>query len=117
MSHVGAGRRHLNQKATYWPKASDDGYGNSVSTSPQIVKVRWEDVTEEKFSVQYQFEGEVVISRAQVFTELALQEGGYIYLGETTESNPARVEGAFVIRKTATIPSLRGDRFENVSYL
>lgn len=117
MTHVGAGKRHLHQKATYWPKATDDGYGNSVSTVPQIISVRWEDVTEEKLSVQYKFEGEVVTSSAQVFTAQALQEGGYLFLGETAEANPARVQGAYVIRKTATIPSLRANRFENVSYL
>lgn len=117
MSHLSPVARRLNQKATYWAKAPDDGYGNTVSVTPEVISVRWEDVTEEKLSVQYRVEGETVTSSARVFTAQVLQEGGYLYLGETTETSPQRLVGAYVIRKTSTIPSLRSNKFENVAYL
>jgi hypothetical protein len=117
MGYVGAASgRFYKQKATYWSGSADDGYGNSIWAAPVIVDCRWEDMTEEKLT-SHGTVGETVLSSAVVFTQQALKEGAYVYLGETTVANPVEVRGAFVIRRISTIPSLRVDQFENASWL
>lgn len=109
--------KFLPQKATYWAGQVPDGYGSSSWSTPVVLNVRWEDLTDEKLSAAYQVEGELVVSRSMVWTEQALKEGGYLFLGETVEPDPTSLDKAFVIRSVAVIPSLRGGSFENVAYL
>jgi hypothetical protein len=85
--------------------------------SPVIISCRWESVTDETLSVAYKVPGETVVSRSIVYTPSPLVEGGYLYLGETTDANPSRLKGAFVIRAVMMTPGVRDTFREHVAHL
>lgn len=107
------------QKATYWERSVDDAYGGYSYGTPEIIDVRWEEREEEVVSGG----GELVRSHAVVWSQNRLLEGGYLFLGETTETDPTKVvdvngkEVAYPIRRIRSIPSLDANEFENVSFL
>lgn len=107
------------QKATYWTGRTDTGYGGYSYGAPTVIDVRWEERQEEVVSGG----GEIVVSHAVVFTENRLEEGGYLYLGESSEADPTSVkdvnglEVAYPIRRISSIPSLDAEFFENKAFL
>lgn len=111
--------RARTQKATYWAKAADDGYGGSAFGTPVVLTVRWEERSEDVASGT----GELIRSHSVVWSENRLQEGGYLFLGESIEANPTIVtdasgnQTAYPIRRIRSIPTVRGKSFENVSFL
>lgn len=109
--------RHFPHKATYWSQMRKDGYGGESWVAPVVVACRWDDATTEELSVAYKVSGESVISNAKVYTEDGLVQGGYLYLGESTEANPSRLKGAFVIRRVTSLASPTGRFFEHAAYL
>lgn len=62
---------------------------------------------EEALSTAYRAESEETLSGAIIYTPTPLKEGAYVYLGETTEENPATLKGAFAVRSVHAIPSVR----------
>lgn len=112
MTYVLTRKGTYNQKATYWAQMKRDGFGGETWVAPVVIACRWESATEEALSVAYKVSGEEIISQANVFTKTPLIVGGYLYLGETTDENPARITGAFVIRMTTVVPALRGSQAE-----
>jgi hypothetical protein len=123
MSYINPATRseHYPQKATYWSQKKQDGYGGETWEIPILINCRWEDYSEETLSVAYRVESETVTSGAHVFTTFPLIEGGYLFLGETTEANPTRLKvgplRAYAIRKTSGTPGVRGGYMEHVSFL
>jgi hypothetical protein len=111
------GRRNLQQTLTHWSKASSDGYGGDNWTTPELVKCRWEEITDETLTGFYQPADERVISRSVVYTFVRFVQGDYLYLGESIEANPTALVEAYVIRSVSAIPSLNGRNFEFVSLL
>lgn len=117
MTYMLSRKGTYNQKATYWAQQKHDGFGGETWVAPVVVSCRWESATEETLSVAYKVSGETVVSQAIVFTKTPLVVGGYLYLGETTDENPARITGAFIIRSVTTIPALRGTKAEYTAHL
>lgn len=93
----------LNQKATYWPAPTTDGFGALSFAAPTTINVRWEDRIERVITAQ----GNEENSRAVVWVNQELELGGYLYLGETTEADPVNLDGAYPILLTSVIPDLR----------
>lgn len=109
--------KYFPQKATYWSQTQQDGYGGEAWLSPIVIDCRWESATDEALSVAYKVSGEAVVSRSVVYTPAPVIEGGYLYLGETTEANPSRLKGAFVIRAVMMTPGLRDTFREHAAHL
>jgi hypothetical protein len=111
---------HYPQKATYWSQKKQDGYGGETWEAPVLIDCRWENYEEERLSVSYRATGETVDSSAHVFTMIPLLEGGYLFLGESTEANPTRLRvglrRAYVIRKVSGTPGLRGGYSEYIAF-
>lgn len=123
MSYINPAYRpeHYPQKATYWGQKKQDGFGGETWDTPVLVDCRWENYTEETLSVAYRSEGETVVSNAHVFTTIPLLEGGYLFLGESTEADPSRLRvgnsRAYPIRKVSGTPGVRGGYMEHVAFL
>ena len=98
----------MRQTATYWEPSdlTNDGYGERTWSAPITIPCRWEDKSELFVSR----EGEELRSNAKVYLARALVEGGFLYLGESTNANPKNVEGAYRIRKAEAVPDLQGRR-------
>ncbi len=106
------------QKATYWTPNVDDGRGAWSYGAPVVLDCRWEERMEEIVTST----AERVVSHTAVFTENVLEEGGYLYLGETSEPNPTVVQTgskdrAFKIRRISSIPSIDATFHENKAFL
>lgn len=103
------------QMSTYWERASPDGYGGWSYTAPQQLLVRWENRLEQIVSPT----GEIVTSSAKVWVPARLKLGGYLFNGESTDTNPEVLTSppAYKILKVVTIPSVMGERFEYKVFL
>lgn len=110
---IGQGTRWLNQIATYWARSSDDGFGGYSYGARRRYAVRWEDRVEELRTK----EGELIVSDAVVWVTERLEEGGYLYLGLSDETDPTSLHDAHVIRKVVETPSIRGESVEYRVYL
>ncbi len=107
--------------ATYWAQKKQDGYGGESWVTPVQIQCRWEDFVEEQLSVAYRAEGETQTSNAHVWSMVPLIEGGYLFKGISTDANPSRLRvghlKAFIIRKVAMTPSVKGDYTEYTAFL
>ncbi len=92
-----------NQKATYWGSPSMDGWGSVAFAAPVILEVRWENIAERVLS----YKGEEFVSRAVIWVKEVLELGGYLFLGESVETNPTSLDGAFEIRMLHEVPDMR----------
>lgn len=110
---IGAGLRFYTQRATYWPRSADDGFGGWTYGSPVRYAVRWEEWVEERFDEK----GDPFISRALVWLPEVVLTGGYLYLGQIVAADPTILDEAFVIRQVVNTPSIRGDAKEVRAYL
>ena len=102
--------RHLNQTLVYWKKTGNDGEGGFEYATPEDLNGRCEFKVEQVLSAL----GEEKVSRARVFLEQEVEEGGYLYLGSLDDSNmdsaplPETTEGSMRIIAFETIPRLDG---------
>lgn len=103
----------LNQKCTYWAVVGVDVYNEPSFAYPVVISCRWEDRVER----MQNDEGEEFVSRSRIFLEDDLFTGGYIALGEHSESDPRNYPGAHRIMAVRTTPSLDGTFFERKCYL
>ena len=102
--------RTLTQTAIYWGTPVEDGYGGKTFATPVDIKCRWQDRVE-KISRLGDRQGQEVVSNAQVFTLVDVQEQGWLYLGELDDfsavpTDPKAVDGAYEIQrvdKTAAV--------------
>lgn len=103
--------RGLTQTMTQWVVTNTDvGFSFAL---PVTFKCRWEDI-------QKIFNGpnnESLISNAIVGLSADVAVGDYIYLGESVETNPTTVSGAFRVRQFTTMRNLSGHITERVAYL
>lgn len=115
---------NLPQTAVYWPPGSadsggvdydDDGdpqYGTAVEIS-----CRWEDKTVEFLNSR----GATVVSRARVYTDTDLVEGGVLWLGTLATvsdlADPKANDSAWEIRGFDKSPSIDADEYVRKAYL
>jgi len=111
------------QTAVYWSPAGNDGYGgktfaDAVELTPPTNGVRWTDSTE----VVSDKTGKEIVSRANVLVNSALEEEGYLYLGELddldSDPSPLDVDGAYQIARVDKTPLFKStDEFVYTVYL
>ena len=103
------------QTATYWAKGVINGFGQMDYPKPIRISVRWED----KQKLFIDDTGEQALSSAIVYADsnIDLSEGGYLFLGESTEVNPINEPKAYKIKSVSIIPNLRNTRREVKAWL
>jgi hypothetical protein len=105
--------RFLNQTLVYWGNPQDDGEGGFEFDAPIEIRGRCEYRTE---IVRGEMNEELV-SRARVYLDRYVDEGGYLYLGTLEDStigntmHPNSTEEAMRILSLDKIPRLRGPGF------
>jgi hypothetical protein len=83
MSIIKMIERNCKQDLVYWALQSLDGYSRETFASPVAIKGRWEGVQE----IVKNSKGEEVVSIARVWVLQDVTEGGYLYLGTTTDAD------------------------------
>lgn len=107
--------RQYKQDCVYWGNPQNDGEGGFTFDEPVELKCRWEETKQ----VVSDAKGNMIASRAVVFTKQDLDEEGYLFLGtledvydlvgESSEGgcdDPASVEGAYIIKRFQKTPAL-----------
>lgn len=90
------------QDATYWAPNGPDGFGGFDYAAPEAIKVRWQRKNEQFRDDQ----GVDHVSSHVVYPGKALEIGGYLYEGVSSESVPTDQDGAREIRQFAASPNL-----------
>ena len=98
--------RSMNQKATYWSKGAQDGFGNTAFGVPTGIYCRWQD-TSEMFR---DAAGREIASNAVVYVASEVVLGGYLYLGLSAEASPRSLALAYEIRKVDRTRNLRANQ-------
>jgi hypothetical protein len=99
------------QKATYWESSGLDIYGGATFEAPVIIDVRWEDKQENYINRANNEEAEQNISHAILYTQADIVFGGYLFLGETTETNPRSLEDAFFVNRVEVSYNVSGSKY------
>lgn len=110
---MGFTTQFLPQTATYWAITGIDGYNEKTFAAPVTVPCRWEGRTE----LVKTGDGETVASRARIFLDQDVVEGGFLYLGTSAVADPQKVDGAYSILTFVKIPGLYAEQFERRAYL
>ena len=105
--------KHLQQTATYWKPNSENEFGKKVYDEPEFLKCRWEDRNE----LLRDKRGQEITSKSRVYFCTALDLDGFVFLGESWDTDPHEVNGAFEIRQIAKVPDLRNLTTLHVVYL
>lgn len=105
--------RNLRQKATYWVSNGRDMFGKPTFTAPVSVMCRWEDLSE----LFIDKVGQEVTCKSKVFFDTDKDLQGYLFLGETAETDPLSLATAFEIRQIKRTPDLRAIQTLYVVYL
>jgi len=103
-------KRLLKQTATYWAGPSSDGWGGYEFSDPVTVNCRWID----RIEVFTDESGREQRSKAVVLVESDVVVGGYIALGDYSDSqygDPTSVSGAYQIKAFAKVPNYKGTKF------
>lgn len=94
------------QDLVYWALDSVDEYNRETFAAAVEIKGRWEDVKE----LVTNSKGEEVVSMARAWVLQDLAEGGYLYLGSTSDSgydaDPTNMDDALRIIAFKKIPDL-----------
>lgn len=99
----------MHQTATHWPAGLPDGFGGTTYGTPEALLVRWQDQS----SLFRDKDGREVTSEAVVYVPEPLDNGGKLYLGESTDAAP--VSDAKEIRQSASTVDLdAGERLSKV---
>lgn len=104
--------RNLKQTLTHWA-ATPDGYGGYTFGAPSTIKCRWE----ERGELFRTLSGEEVVSQAVVHLKSNVQEGDYVYLGETDEEDPTTLTTAYRVRRFTRTTDIRNLNVSRVAYL
>lgn len=97
--------RQLIHELTYWggePTQPFDEFGDPILTLPHLITGRYEDKTERFLNKK----GDQDMSNAIVYTQTAVEVGGYIYHGESYDSDPESVSGTHQIRRVDKCPDI-----------
>jgi len=99
-------KRLLNQTLVYWGNPVSDGYNGWTFDDPIEILGRCEYANDMVLTEK----GDEVVSKAHVYLDATIQEGGYLYLGELADLDsapiPSTVNGSMRIIAQATIPAL-----------
>lgn len=105
-------QRHLNQELTYWAPTAPNRYGQPGFAPPQLIKGRWQVSNQQVRKAN----GEEIVSRAEVFVDRDLENGGMLAEGDhLSEATP--IEGAQEIQDFRITPDLRNLGSERRAYL
>jgi len=105
--------RFYRQTLTYWGAPVTDGYGGWTFATPVEIQGRWEDKQELFINAK----GEQALSRARVFVDQAVVNGGYLYSGTSSATNPQLVDGAHRIEGFKGTPSMAANATLRVVWL
>jgi hypothetical protein len=104
-------RRNLNQTLVYWGNPQDDGEGGYEFDDPVEIRGRCEYRTEIVRSDM----NEEHVSRARIYLEQPVAEGGYLFLGTLDEigdtGHPDSTDNSMRILSQDQIPRLKGPGF------
>ena len=98
----------LNQTATYWEFSGVDQFGDSLFESPVLVDVRWEDTS----SLVVVTDGQERTTKSKVWydTPEDISVNSFLALGdETTESDPAILVNAYLVKEVNFILDVSGE--------
>lgn len=96
--------RKLQQTCTYWaPTGQTDLYGKPVWSAPAVLQCRWENNQSQIMSKT----GQEIVSKARVYLMTPVSVDGYLFLGESAEADPNKVDGVESIQNVGTTPDLR----------
>lgn len=105
--------RSMQQDATYWPPLVSDKFGNKGFAEPVPIKCRWQND-----SIMFRdAAGREVLSQAVVYSDSALEIGGYLYLGLVEYDMPNETPFAYEIRQTNRTENLKATEFLNKVWL
>lgn len=91
----------MRQAATYWPPASNDGFGARGAGPPEERACRWQNDAE----LFRDPEGREVASKAVVYVSAPVEVGGWLILGEYAD--PVPPAEALEVRQIGGSPDLR----------
>ena len=102
----------LNQTATYWGTPTQDGYGGFTFDDPVEVDCKWQGRNE----LFIDSKGNEVRSRAVVYLDQYVDEGGYLHLGtlddlDSSSEPPKDVNGCWQIRRVDKSWSISADDY------
>jgi len=83
------------QKVTYWGVSSIDGYAKEQYLSPVVLDGYWEQ-KEHFYLDEFSREKKVAVNQV-FFRDLEFDIGGFLYLGESSVSDPKSQPKALVI--------------------
>ena len=101
MDHVAT--RGLTQSATRWV-ATPDGFGGATFTLPEKIGCRWEERTEQFFSM---LDKKETVSRAVVFVDRDVKVGDWLYPVSSDATDPTILDGAYKVQRFDRVPDLR----------
>jgi len=104
---------YLNQVTTWWRKTGTDGFGNVTFAPPVPLPCRWEDSSR----LITNAEGQQIPSRSRVWLDRDISIGDWLYLGNSSTTDPQDVDMAFIVQDFRKVPSLDATDFERLAYL
>ena len=106
-------QRALTQDLVYWASPQNDGTGSLTFATAVEIKCRCEYKIEQVIDDK----GEETVSRARIYVDQELDEGGYVYLGTLDDSNvesdpvPSTTIGSMRIISFEKVPSLVSGKY------
>lgn len=100
--------KHCTQTCVYWGSPNEDGMGGKTFADPVEIACRWEEMNQ----VVSDAKGNLITSRALVFTLQDVDEEGMLYLGllsdinSAEEGDPMSIDKAYIIKRFAKTPAL-----------
>ena len=95
------------QAATYWASASQDGFNEHGYAEPEVVFVRWEELSKQTMDSMSQ----TIESKAIVYTDnQSIDIDDYLYLGESSLTNPKALDKAYRVSMRSVIPNIEGSK-------
>lgn len=98
---------------TYWGNPRPNGSGGTVFDAPVSIQARWQERREEL----HDGKGHLFVSKAQVFVDVDLDVGGYLYNGVSSMTDPTVLQGAYIIRDFVKTPNLGRTKHERRALL
>lgn len=105
--------RALKQTATLW-RVSPDKFGGDLFSAPEVILCRWVDKAEKFISP---LDSNEYTSNSIVHVQTNMLPGDYLFLGETDQTDPTELPGAFKIQRFDKIPNLRNLMLIRKAYL
>jgi len=91
------------QTITLWEVTDRDEYNREVFSEPTSIKGRWENST---LFYRDPLTDTQQVSLSVVYLGIDVNMGDYLYLGETTETDPLTLLNARKVKRIDTVPDL-----------